>query len=300
MLVVKRAGALSFAASTQNRPRQGRRPQAPQCPPPTIRSPRPANPSPGISSCWRRTTSAASAAWAKAWRCRSPKTAAASSGWRMRAHRRISPASTSAIRASRKWWCRPTCRRPTCARTRWNYPATSWRSPIRRRKPGRSRRASNCSTCRCRKSRARFHSSTARARLRAACINCGSATANTCIWRRAPPTSRRATRSTTSSTAASTCATLPSPLRPAAGGCRAPKKARRRCRATNSTRVIARTTPMSINSGRTGFISPTSTAACSSWTSPTRRNRSRCRTGPIRRLTPASCTRRCRCSSAAS
>ena len=46
----------------------------------------------------------------------------------------------------------------------------------------------------------------------------------------------------------------------------------RRRRAIRSTRAIARTTPMSIRSGRTGSISPISTAACSSWTSPTRRN----------------------------
>ena len=54
----------------------------------------------------------------------------------MRARRRISPASTSPIRATRRWWCRPNCRRPICARTRWSAPATSWRWPIRRRRPG--------------------------------------------------------------------------------------------------------------------------------------------------------------------
>ena len=41
---------------------------------------------------------------------------------------------------------------------------------------------------------ARFRSSTARARIRAACINCGSATANTSTWRPARPTSSRAIR----------------------------------------------------------------------------------------------------------
>ena len=80
-------------------------------PPLAIRSPRPGNPSPGISSCSPRTISAASAAWAKACRSRSPRTAAASSGWRTRARRRISPASTSPIRAIPRWWCRPSCRR---------------------------------------------------------------------------------------------------------------------------------------------------------------------------------------------
>ena len=34
---------------------------------------------------------------------------------------------------SPRWWCRPTCRRPTCARTRWRPSATSWRSPTRPR-----------------------------------------------------------------------------------------------------------------------------------------------------------------------
>ena len=41
----------------------------------------------------------------------------------------------------------------TCARTRWNCPATSWRLPIRRRRSGSSRPGLSCSTCRCRKSR---------------------------------------------------------------------------------------------------------------------------------------------------
>ena len=51
----------------------------------------------------------------------------------------------------------------------------------------------------------------------------------------------------------------------AAGGCRAlrrPTTSRRR-RAIRSTRGIARTTPMSTRSDRTGFIFATSTAACS-------------------------------------
>ena len=166
---------------------------------------------------------------------------------------------------NRKWWCRPICRRRICARTRWKCPAISWRSPIRRRRRASSRPASSCSTSRCRRSRARSRSSTARARPRAACINCGSATANTCTWPRAPPTSSRATRMTTSSTAASTCAIRRSRWKSAAGGCRARAKATtsRRRRATRSTRAIARTTPTSTSSGRTGFISPISTAACS-------------------------------------
>ena len=56
---------------------------------------------------------------------------------------------------------------------------------------------------------------------RAACTNCGSATARPCTWRPARPTSWPPTRSTTSSTAPSTCAIPPSPWRLAAGGCRA-------------------------------------------------------------------------------
>ena len=56
------------------------------------------------------TSSPASAAWARACRSRSPRTAAASSGSRMKARRRISPPSTCPTRASRRSWCRPTCR----------------------------------------------------------------------------------------------------------------------------------------------------------------------------------------------
>ena len=48
----------------------------------------------------------------------------------------------------------------------------------------------------------------------------------------------------------------------------------------------------------TGSISPISTPACSSWTSPTSRSRSRCAASTTRRPTPASPTRCCRCSSA--
>ena len=70
---------------------------------------------------------------------------------------------------------------------------------------------------------------------------------------------------TTSSTAASTCAIRRSRWKSGAGGCRArvPATTRRCRRAMRSTRAIARTTPMSTRSGRTGFISATSTAACS-------------------------------------
>ena len=78
----------------------------------------------------------ASAAWARACRSRSPRTAGASSGSRMRARRRISPPSTCPIRASRRSWCRPSCRRATCARTRSRWSATSWRSPTRCQQPG--------------------------------------------------------------------------------------------------------------------------------------------------------------------
>ena len=90
------------------------------------------------------------------------------------------------------------------------------------------------------------------ANIRAACISCGSATANTCTWPPAPPTSKPQIRSTISSTAASTCAIHQSRSRSGAGGCRARAQATtsRRRRGTRSTRAIARTTPMSIrNSG---------------------------------------------------
>ena len=68
----------------------------------SVRPPRATNPSSGISSFWRTICSGASAAWARACRCRSRPTAGASSGWRTKAPRRISPRSTCPIRASRK------------------------------------------------------------------------------------------------------------------------------------------------------------------------------------------------------
>ena len=97
--------------------------------------------------------STASAAWAKACRCRSRRTAAASSGSRTRARRRTSPRSTSPIRASPRWSARPTCRRATCAPTRWRPAATSWRSPTRPRRRACSRPAWSCSTSPTRRSR---------------------------------------------------------------------------------------------------------------------------------------------------
>ena len=144
---------------------------------------------------------------------RSPRMAAASSGWRMRARRRISPASTSPTRAIRRSWCRRTCRSPICAPTRSNVrPTASWRSPIRPRKSGSSRRDWSCSTSRCPKNRSRSAFSTPPARIRAACISSGSATANTSTWRPARRISSRPIRSTTSSTAASTCAIRRKPV----------------------------------------------------------------------------------------
>ena len=185
----------------------------------------------------------ASAAWAKACRCRSRPTAAASSGSRTRARRRTSPRSTSPIRASRRWWCRPTCRRATCARTRWRPAATSWRSPTRPRR--RAMKPAGFEL---------FDISDAGEAevdrvlrllgpsIRAACTSSGSATANTSTWRRARPTSCRRIRSTTSSTAASTCAIRRSRSRSAAGGCPAPSRATtcRRRRATAARQGLPR------------------------------------------------------------
>ena len=82
-------------------------------------------------------------------------------------------------------------------------------------------------------------------------------------------------------------------------GHQAGRQRRRRRRAIRSTRATARTTATSIRSGRTAATSPISTAACTSSTSPTRPTRSASRPGPTRRPTPASCTRWCRCSTAA-
>ena len=65
-----------------------------------------------------------------------------------------------------------------------------------------------------------------------------------------------------------------------------------------TTWASARTTPTSIRSGPTAAISAISMAACSSWTSPTSRTRSRSAAGTTRRPITASPTPCCRCSSA--
>ena len=165
------------------------------------------------------------AAWAKACRSRSHPTAAVSCGWRTRARRRISPPSTCPTRASPRWSCRPTCRRPTCAPTRWRPAETSWRSRTRRRERGYSRPAWSCSTSPFRKIRGRSRSSTAPDRPRAACISCGSATGSMSTARPARRISCRRIPATTSSTAASTCAIPRGRWRSAAGGCPAPARA---------------------------------------------------------------------------
>ena len=247
----------------------------------------------------------ASAAWAKACRSRSHRTAAVLSGWRMRARRRISPLSTCRIRASPKWSCRPICRSPICAPTRSRSAATRWQWPISARRSARSRRASSFLIFPCPRNPSRSPSPIAAANFPAAYISFGSVTANTSTWPPAPRTSSRLIHSTTSSIAASTCATRRSPPRSDAGGCLARAKAtmsrrRRAIRPRSSTRATARTTPTSIRSGRTGSTSPISMPACSSWTFPTSRGRSRSRASTIRRPIPASPTRCCRCSSATS
>jgi len=81
-------------------------------------------------------------------------------------------------------WCRPTCRSPTCVRTRSRSPATPWRSPISARRLGRSPRASSCSTSRCRRARSQSRSWTAAATTRAAFISSGSATCFTAVFHR--------------------------------------------------------------------------------------------------------------------
>ena len=88
-----------------------------------------------------------------------------------------------------------------------------------------ARPASNCSTFPSPRIRNRSRISTAPARIRAACISSGSATANMSIAPRARAISCRPMRSTTSSTAASTCAIRRSRSRSAAGGCPAPSRA---------------------------------------------------------------------------
>ena len=167
----------------------------------------------------------------------------------------------------------------------------------------RSRPASSCSTSRCRRSRSRSRSSTARARIRAACTSSGSATANTCTW----PPARADFKPTQSARrpvlphlrrAQSVEAGRGRPL-VAAGHARGRQRAAAGApRQPRSTRASAPTTPTSIRSGPTAAISAISTPACSSWTSPTSRSRSRSAAGTTRRPIPASPTRCCRCSSA--
>ena len=190
------------------------------------RSPRAINPSPGISSCWRTICSAASAAWAKACRCRSRRTAGASSGWRMKARRRISPrVDVSPIRASRKWWCRPTCRTPICARIRsrpaGNMMAVAYQTSEDGLQPAGfelfdiSVPENPKSIALLRLLRAAFARRASvvvlRRRIRP-------------YARRARATSSRPMRSTTSSIAASTCAIRQSRSKSAAGGCPAPRQ----------------------------------------------------------------------------
>ena len=68
--------------------------------------------------------------------------------------------------------------------------ATSWRSPTRPRSRAAAGRLRAVRHLGAGDSRSRSRSSTARGRSRAACISCGSATANTCTWRPARPTSQ--------------------------------------------------------------------------------------------------------------
>ena len=232
---------------------------------PPIRSTRAPSRSAGISNCSRRTISAASAAWAKACRCRSPRTAAASSGSRMKARRRISPPSTCPIRAIRRSSCRPTCRKPH---------ALELARRVRRHHGGRLSDAE--SRTEAGRARAVRHFGAGKAALDRVLRLLGpefARRASAVVLRRRIRAHgvRRARlqaepiRTTTSSTAASTCAIRRSRRKSAAGGCpaRARSTTSRRRRATRSTRAIARTTPTSIRSGPTGSISATSTAACS-------------------------------------
>ena len=167
----------------------------------------------------------------------------------------------------------------TCARTRWRPAATSWRSPTRPRRTGRSPPASSCSTSRCRRSRSRSRSSTARAafarrapalvlrrRIRPHGVGRGGLRADASARRPVLPLHRRAQ---------SVEAGRSRPLVDA-GHAQGDNVSRRR-RAIRSTRATARTTPTSIRSARTAATSPTSTAACTCSTFPTRRTRRRSR-----------------------
>ena len=261
------------------------------------------NPLPGTSSCSPSTSSTASAAWAKACRSRSRPTAAASSGSRTRARRRISPPSTSPIRASPRWWCRPTCRRAhmrsNSLETSGNLMAVAYQTQKKGLQPA-GFELFDISVPEKPKSISFFDCSGPTSRGVHQLWFCDGEYVHTRFGR--TRLQRRRIRPTTSSTAASTCAIRRSRSRSVAGICPAPSRATTSCRrrATPWTRAIARTTPTSIRSAPTAAISPISTAACSSSTSPTRRTRRRSRPGPTRRPTPASCTPSCRCSTAGS
>ena len=120
---------------------------------------------------------------------------------------------------------------PTCARTRWRSPATSWRSPTRRRRPGRSRPGFELFDISVPEKPRRSRSSTARGRHSRGVHQlwfCDGEYVHMASG--APDFKPTHIRSTTSSTAASTCAIRRSRRRSGAGGCRA------RARATMSRR----------------------------------------------------------------
>ena len=195
---------------------------------------------------------------------------------------------------------RPTCRRATCAPTRWRPAATSWRSPIR---PRRRAEAGRLRAVR------HFQSGEAaldlvlrllRRRIRAACTSSGSATANTSTWRRARRTSSRPIRRTTSSTAHRRAQSVEAgrgrPLADAghqAGRQRdaaAAPSARQGLSRAQQQRLSAAAGPLLSRLYRRRHAHPGHLRQVAT--------RSRSRPGPTRRPTPASCTPWCRCSTA--
>ena len=154
----------------------------------------------------------------------------------MRARRKISPPSTSPIRASRRSWCRPICRRLHALELARDHRRHHGGRLSDARKSGRSRRASSCSTFRCRKSRARSPLSTARARHSRGVHQLWFCDGEYVHMAAGAPDFKPTIRSTTSSTAASTCAIRQSRPRSGAGGCRARAKATTRAAAAAQAR----------------------------------------------------------------
>ncbi len=222
----------------------------------------------------------ASAAWAKAWRSDRARTAAASCGSRTRARRRTSPPSTCPIRASRRWSCRPTCRSPTCARTRsrsiGDIMAVAYQMPEGRAEAGGLRAVRHLRAGKAEVDRLLRLLRPALARRAPALV----------LRRRVRPPGVRRARLPADPSAGRPVLPLHRRAQPVEADRGRPlvaarhpqgRRRRRRPRATRRRRSTGLPRPQHQRlsaAAATGSISAISTAACSSSTSPTRRSRS--------------------------